>query len=179
MPRRMAAASSQDLLDAANTASGAWADTAYRSAANLAVLASRALVPHLQRPKPRGKPMPPHIRRGNATRGMVRSAVEHAFAAQKQRLRLVVRTVGLARVTTKIGLANLAYDLLRFTWLQSSSRVRIAPSAAATEPPRSREPPDKAKAAAAAGSAEAKAAIPFHRCSKTDLIIRDTQPASG
>ena len=106
MPRRMAAGRSQDLLDAANTASGAWADTAYRSAANLAVLANRALVPHLQRPKPRGKPMLPHIRRGNATRGKVRAAVEHAFATQKQRLRLVVRTVGLARVTTKLGLAK-------------------------------------------------------------------------
>jgi hypothetical protein len=77
-----------------------WADTAYRSAANLTVLARRDMVPHLQRPKPRGKPMPPNIRRGNARRGKVRSAVEHVFAAQKQRLKLVVRTVGIARATT-------------------------------------------------------------------------------
>jgi len=107
------------LLDTSNTASGVWADTAYRSAANLAVLAKRAMVAHLQRPKPRGKPMPPNIRRGNATRGKVRSAVEHVFAAQKQRLKLIVRTVGIARATTKIGLANLAYNLLRFVWLES------------------------------------------------------------
>jgi IS5 family transposase len=107
------------LLDTGNTARGVWADTAYRSTANLAVLARRAMVPHLQRPKPRGKPMPPNIRRGNATRGKIRSAVEHVFAAQKQRLRLVVRTVGIARATTKIGLANLAYNLLRFAWLES------------------------------------------------------------
>ena len=77
------------------------------------------MVPHLQRPKPRGKPMPLNIRRGNATRGKVRSAVEHVFAAQKQRLKLVVRTVGIARATTKIGLANLAYNLQRFAWLES------------------------------------------------------------
>ena len=107
----------EPLLDADNTASAVWADTAYRSAANLAVLAKRALFPHLQRPKPRGKPMPPHVRRGNATRGKVRAAVEHVFACQKQRLRLVVRTVGLARAKTKLGLANLAYNLLRFVWL--------------------------------------------------------------
>jgi transposase, IS5 family len=112
------------LLDTRNTASGVWADTAYRSAANLAVLAKRAMVAYLQRPKPRGKPMPPHIRRGNATRGKVRAAVEHVFAAQKQRLHLVVRTVGRARATTKLGLANLAYDLLRFTWMQG----RAAPA---------------------------------------------------
>ena len=106
------------LLDADNTAGGVWADTAYRSAANLATLAKRGLIPHLQRPKPRGKPMPTHVRRGNATRGKVRAAVEHVFACQKQRLHLVVRTVGIGRARTKLGLANLAYNLLRFTWLE-------------------------------------------------------------
>ncbi len=106
------------MLDADNTASGVWADTAYRSKANLALLAKRALVAHLQRAKPRGRPMPPNIRRGNATRGKVRAAVEHVFAAQKQRLKLVIRTVGLDRATTKLGLANLTYNLLRFAWLE-------------------------------------------------------------
>ena len=119
------------LLDTDNTASGVWADTAYRSAANLAVLAKRAMVPHLQRPKPRGKPMPPNIRRGNATRGKVRAAVEHVFAAQKQRLKLVVRTVGIARATTKLGLANLAYNLLRFTWLEGRTAPASSPPKAA------------------------------------------------
>lgn len=114
----------RDLLDASNTASGVWADTAYRSAANMAALAKRGLTARLQRPKPRGKPMPPNIRRGNATRGKVRAAVEHVFACQKQRLRLVVRTVGLARAQTKLGLANLAYNLLRFVWLEG----RAAPA---------------------------------------------------
>jgi transposase, IS5 family len=106
------------LLDGNNMASGVWADTAYRSAANLAVLAKRGLTARLQRPKPRGKPMPPHVRRGNATRGRVRAAIEHVFACQKQRLRLAVRTVGLARAKTKLGLANLAYNLLRLAWLE-------------------------------------------------------------
>ena len=110
-----------NLLDVDNTAAGVWADTAYRSAVNLAALAKRAMVPHLQRPKPRGKPMPPNVRRGNATRGKVRAAVEHVFACQKQRLRLVVRTVGIARARTKLGLANLAYNLLRFTWLEGKA----------------------------------------------------------
>jgi IS5 family transposase len=112
------------LLDPGNTASGVWADTAYRSAANLALLAKRAMTAHLQRAKPRGKPMPAHIKRGNARRGKVRAAVEHVLAAQQQRLRLIVRTIGLARATAKIGLANLAYNLLRFTWLQG----RAAPA---------------------------------------------------
>ena len=108
----------EQLLDHDNTASGVWADSAYRSKANLALLGKHALVAHLQRAKPRGKPMPPNIRRGNATRGKVRAAVEHVFAAQKQRLKLIIRSIGLARATTKLGLANLTYNLLRLAWLQ-------------------------------------------------------------
>jgi IS5 family transposase len=75
-----------ELLDPNNTASAVWADTAYRSAANIALLARRGLAPEFQRPKPRGRPMPPRIARGNASRARVRVAIEHVFAAQKCRL---------------------------------------------------------------------------------------------
>jgi transposase, IS5 family len=105
------------VLDRDNTASDVWADTAYRSAANLALLDRRGLMPQFQRKKPRGKPMPAHIIRGNATRARVRSRVEHVFAAQKCRLRLVVRTVGMMRARVRIGLANLAYNFTRLAWL--------------------------------------------------------------
>jgi len=105
------------LLDGDNLASGVWADTAYRSKANLRLLDRRGLVPQFQRRKPRGKPMPDHIRRGNATRSRVRSRVEHVFAAEKRRLHLVIRTIGLARATAKLTLANLAYNFTRLAWL--------------------------------------------------------------
>jgi IS5 family transposase len=88
------------LLDPANTASSVWADTAYRSAANVALLARRGLVPQFQRPKPRGRRMPSHVARGNTTRARVRVAIEHVFAAQKCRLGLIIRTVGLAHAAT-------------------------------------------------------------------------------
>lgn len=107
-----------NLLDPDNTASPVWADTAYRSAANVALLARRGLVPQFQRPKPRGKPMPPPIARGNATRARVRVAIEHVFAAQKCRLGLLIRTVGLARATTKLGLANLVTNMRRLAWFE-------------------------------------------------------------
>lgn len=66
--------------------------------------------------------MPAHIARGNATRARVRSRVEHVFAAQKCRLGLVVRTVGMVRARVKIGLA--AYNFTRLAWLHS----RTAPA---------------------------------------------------
>ena len=109
------------VLDPDNTASDVWADTAYRAAANVALLARRGLVAQFQRAKPRGRPMPPHIARGNATRARVRVAVEHVFAAQKCRMGLVMRTVGLARATAKIGLANLAYNMRRLVWSDATA----------------------------------------------------------
>ena len=112
------------VLDRDNTASDVWADTAYRSAANLALLERRGLRPQFQRKKPRGKKMPAHIARGNATRARVRSRVEHVFAAQKCRLGLLVRTVGIVRARVKIGLANLAYNFSRLAWIQG----RTAPA---------------------------------------------------
>jgi IS5 family transposase len=112
------------LLDPQNTASSVWADTAYRSAANVALLARRGLVPQFQRPKPRGKPMPPHLARGNASRARVRVAIEHVFAAQKCRLGLIIRSVGLSRATARLGLANLVTNMTRLAWFAT----RAAPA---------------------------------------------------
>jgi hypothetical protein len=92
--------------------------------ANLALLDKRGLVAQFQRVKPRGKPMPPHIARGNATRARVRSRVEHVLAAEKWRMGLVVRTVRLMRATAKITLANLAYAMRRLAWIDA----RLAPA---------------------------------------------------
>lgn len=107
----------EEVLDAGNTASGIWADTAYRSAKNEAMLARRGLLSCIHRKKPKGQPMPEHTRRANARKSMVRSKVEHVFAHQKGLMGLVVRTVGLARAVVKIGLANLAYNIRRLVWL--------------------------------------------------------------
>ena len=107
------------LLDRANLASSVWADTAYRSKANLTRMERRGFFPEVQRPKPRGRPMPEHIRRGNATRARVRAKVEHVFAAEKRRFHLVVRTTGLARARAKITLANLAYNFTRLAWIHA------------------------------------------------------------
>ncbi|MEO1092658.1 MAG: IS5 family transposase [Pseudomonadota bacterium] len=107
------------VLDPDNTASNVWADTAYRSKDNLAMLTRRGRVERLQRPKPRGKPMAPNIRRGNAKRARVRALVEHVFAVQKRRLGLVIRTVGKACAKTKLGLANLVTNMLRLAWFET------------------------------------------------------------
>jgi IS5 family transposase len=109
----------EQVLDRGNTASEVWADTAYRSAKNEAMLARRGLLSRIHRKKPNGKPMPERTRLANAAKSKVRSAVEHVFAHQKGRMALFVRTIGMARARVKIGLANLAYNMRRFVWLRT------------------------------------------------------------
>lgn len=111
----------EHVLDASNTASDVWADTAYRSAKNEAMLADRGLVSRIHRKKPKGRPMPQRTRQANARKSMVRSRVEHVFAHQKGLMGLVVRTIGIARAEVKIGLANLAYNIRRLVWLSGRS----------------------------------------------------------
>jgi transposase, IS5 family len=61
--------------------------------------------------------MPPRTARANARKSAVRAAVEHVFARQKGPMGLFIRTIGLARGRTKIGLANLLYNMQRMVWL--------------------------------------------------------------
>ena len=108
----------EDVLDAGNTASDVWADTAYRSAKNETMLARRGLVSRIHRKKPKGRPMPERTRRANARKSAVRSKVEHVFAHQKGPMAIIIRTIGIARAKVKIGLANLAYNMRRLVWLR-------------------------------------------------------------
>jgi transposase, IS5 family len=105
------------LIDQNNTGSDVWADTAYRSQANEKFLARRLLRSQIHRKKPKGKPMERRTARANARKSAVRSAVEHVFARQKGPMGLFIRTIGMARARTKIGPANLIYNMQRMAWL--------------------------------------------------------------
>ena len=112
-----------DLLDRSNTASGVWADTGYRSRKNENLLRQHMLVSHIHRKKPARRTMPPRTARANAKKSAVRAHIEHVFAEQKHRMGLFVRTIGLTRATTKIGLANLVYNMRRLLWLERQPRL--------------------------------------------------------
>ena len=112
------------LISKVNTASDVWADTAYRSTANEQHLADSGRRSQIHRKKPAGRPMAKNVTRANNTRSKVRAAVEHVFARQKGPMALVVRTIGLARATVKIGLANIAYNMHRTVWLTAQRQAR-------------------------------------------------------
>ena len=80
-------------------------------------LADNGLRSRIHRKKPPGRPMPVNVSRANGAKSKVRAAVEHVFARQKGPMGLVVRTIGIARATVKIGLVNIAYNMRRAVWL--------------------------------------------------------------
>ena len=94
-----------------------WADTGYRSRKNEALLRQRMLTSQIHRKKPPSRPMPARTARANAQKSAIRAPIEHVFAEQKTRMGLFVRTIGIARATTKIGLTHLVYNMRRLLWL--------------------------------------------------------------
>jgi transposase, IS5 family len=110
-----------ELIDTDNTAGKVWADTAYRSKANERFLSGRLMRSQIHQKKPKGRTMPRRTARANARKSAVRSAVEHVFARQKGPMSLSVRTIGIARARTKIGLANLVYNMQRMIWLSAQA----------------------------------------------------------
>jgi transposase, IS5 family len=111
----------EGLIDPSNTASDVWADSAYRSAENERFLDSIGKVSRIHCKKPKGRPMPKRTARSNAAKSTIRAAVEHPFAHQKGFMGLVIRTIGLARAEATVILANMAYNMKRWCWLDRRS----------------------------------------------------------
>ena len=110
----------RDVVTNDNTASDVWADTAYCGQANEKWLKRQGRVSRIHRRKPRGKPMPERSATANAAKSRVRARVEHvlgtsrfAYAHQKDKMGLFIRTIGIKRAEAKITLANLAYNMNR------------------------------------------------------------------
>jgi IS5 family transposase len=108
----------EELLDEDNSSRDVWSDSAYRSKEKLDTLEQRNFREHLQRKGCRHKPLTEWEKQGNHTRSKTRSRVEHVFGVQAMRAgNLLIRTIGLIRAKTKIGLRNLAYNIDRFCLL--------------------------------------------------------------
>jgi IS5 family transposase len=108
----------EQILDVDNTSRDVYADSAYRSREKLDALDERAFREHIQRKGCRNKKLSKNQQRGNRTRSKIRSRIEHIFGVQAQRAgRLLVRTIGIVRAKTKIGLRNLAYNIDRYSTL--------------------------------------------------------------
>ncbi len=92
-----------------------YADSAYRSEESIEVLQNRGFRERLQRKGCRNHTLTKREKQGNRTRARVRSGIEHVFGVMAMMAgSLVVRTIGIIRAKTKIGLRNLAYNINRY-----------------------------------------------------------------
>ena len=107
------------ILDANNTASDVWADSAYRSVEIEEMLVGKGLTSRIHRKGRRNKPLTKQEEQGNNTRSKVRVRVEHIFGAQSNDMGgTLVRSIGLARAKARIGLKNLSYNMRRLVQLE-------------------------------------------------------------
>jgi IS5 family transposase len=109
----------EGLIDPTNTASGVWADTAYRSATNEAYLRDHGKVSQIHRKKPGNKLMPRRTAQANAKKSKVRARVEHVFAHQKERMGLFIRSIGIKRAEATVTMSNIACNLGQWRWWES------------------------------------------------------------
>ena len=107
-----------------NTASGVWADSAYRSKAIEAEIKARGLTSRVHRKASRHRPLHDWEKTGNQRRSRFRARVEHIFGAQRNDMGgTLVRSIGLVRARARIGLKNLAYNMRRLVQLQGLATV--------------------------------------------------------
>ncbi len=103
-----------DLIDAQNTASDVWGDSAYRSAGTERKLSEKGYRSHIHHKGKRAKPLTARQMKANKTRSKVRVRVEHVFGFQERSMGgKFIRTIGLARASVKIGMMNLIYNMNR------------------------------------------------------------------
>jgi IS5 family transposase len=101
-----------------NTSKDVYGDSAYPSKERIEKLKAAGYRPHFQRKGNRGHKLTDWEKQGNRTRARIRARVEHVFGVMSQRMGdTVIRTIGIVRAKTKIGLRVLAYNLSRFAIL--------------------------------------------------------------
>ena len=114
----------EELLVSDNTASGVWADSAYRSKDTEGKVKARGLRSRIHRKGYRNRPLRDWEKAGNQSRSRFRARVEHVFGAQRGDMGgTLVRSIGLVRARARIGLKNLAYNMRRLVHLQRLAAV--------------------------------------------------------
>jgi IS5 family transposase len=95
-----------------------YADKAYDSKKIDKFLSRAGFEPQICRKAKRGASLSESQKEENRKRSKIRARVEHVFGAMHQKAHdLTIRTIGLSRASAKIGLRNIAYNMMRFCYL--------------------------------------------------------------
>ena len=107
------------LVNRGNTSRAVYADSAYRSAGTERQLKARGLLSRIHKRGRRNRPLTAAEAAANTAKSKIRARIEHVFGAQENAPGgRRVRTIGIVRVTAKIGLQNLVYNFRRLVTLE-------------------------------------------------------------
>ncbi len=113
-----------DLIDADNTSSEVWGDSAYRSAETERKLGEKGYRSRIHHKGKRGKPLTARQTKANKTRSKIRVRVEHVFGFQECSMGgKFIRSIGMARAKAKIGMMNLVYNMSRLVQFERGVAV--------------------------------------------------------
>ncbi len=111
-----------ELLGPAESNPDVYADSAYRSKEAEKRLKQGNDQSHVHERAYRNTPLTDDQKEANRKRSQTRVRVEHVFGSQFQLAGdLLIRTIGIVRAKTKIGLRNLSYNLNRYSLLSSTA----------------------------------------------------------
>ena len=109
-----------------NSSKDVWADSAYQSESNefeLEVMGHRSQV---HKKGKRNQPLTKKQKDTNTKKSKVRARVEHIFGSmENEQGGMFVRTIGVTRASTKIGLMNLVYNMRRCASLSRMSASAV------------------------------------------------------
>jgi IS5 family transposase len=110
------------LLDADNQSDMIWADSAYRSQAIEETLALIGFDSQIHERGYRNQPLSEEQTLSNRTKSKTRAKVEHVFGRWVMQMGgKLMRSIGFVRAKAQLGLKNLTYNLLRYTFLQTQA----------------------------------------------------------
>ncbi len=108
----------EQLLDRKNSARTVYADSAYRSEDHERLLKRKHFTSRVHHRTWKDQTLTKRQQMENRARSRLRARVEHVFGHQVKSMRqTLVRGIGLARIHTRIALANLAYNMSRLVQL--------------------------------------------------------------
>jgi IS5 family transposase len=111
----------EDILGSASENPDVYADSAYRSQQAEEALKAAGYQSHVHERAYRNKPLTEDQKASNQERSRIRVRVEHIFGSQLQLAgNIALRSIGIARAKTQIGLRNISYNLNRFGFLKSA-----------------------------------------------------------
>lgn len=110
------------LLDEDNESDLIWGDGAYRSGPIEEVLELIGFDSQIHERGYRNHPLSEEQKQSNRTKSQTRARVEHVFGRWTMQMAgKVVRSIGIVRVKAQLGLKNLTYNLIRYTFLKTQS----------------------------------------------------------